>query len=66
MDGMDGNGTDEVLASKWDLPFVVFAMARVTFGGLPLWAKALIIGILGSVILWYGITWRRERGRRAR
>ncbi|MER6445181.1 hypothetical protein DEJ51_05570 [Streptomyces venezuelae] len=63
---MDGNSTDEVLASKWDLPVVIGTAARVAFGGLPLWAKALIIGLLASVILWYGITWQRERGRRSR
>ncbi|MFF1781787.1 hypothetical protein GT352_23800 [Streptomyces sp. SID1046] len=62
---MDGDSTGQVLASKWDLPFVVFTMARVAFGGLPLWAKALIIGLFGSVVLWYGITWQRERGRRS-
>ncbi|MFJ6482735.1 MULTISPECIES: hypothetical protein [unclassified Streptomyces] len=63
---MDGNSTDQVLASKWDLPFVVFSMIRVAFGTLPLWAKALILGLFASVVLWYGITWQRERGRRAR
>ncbi|MGW6983124.1 hypothetical protein ACWGE1_27440 [Streptomyces sp. NPDC054932] len=63
---MDGNSTDQELASKWDLPFVLFAMARVAFGGLPLWAKAVVIGLLGSVVLWGAITWHRERGRRVR
>ncbi|MER6253151.1 hypothetical protein ABT224_17500 [Streptomyces sp. NPDC001584] len=63
---MDGNNTDLVLASRWDLPLVVGSMVRVAFGTLPLWAKALILGAFGSVVLWYGITWQRERGRRAR
>ncbi|MER7825115.1 hypothetical protein ABTX85_21460 [Streptomyces sp. NPDC096097] len=63
---MDGNSTDQILASKWDLPFVLFGMGRVAFGTLPLWAKALILGLFGSVVLSYGIAWQRERGRRSR
>ncbi len=63
---MDGNDADQVLASKWDLPFVLFHMARVAFGGLPLWTKATSIGLLGSVIVWTAITRRRERDRRVR
>ncbi|MFE5809355.1 hypothetical protein [Streptomyces sp. NPDC056491] len=63
---MDGTGTEQILASKWDLPFVLFTMVRVAFGGLPLWAKAIVIGLIGSAILWSAITWHRGRGRRVR
>ncbi|MFJ4864768.1 MULTISPECIES: hypothetical protein [unclassified Streptomyces] len=63
---MDGNGTEQVLASKWDLPFVLFHMARVAFGGLPLWTKAITIGLLGSTIVWSAIAYHRGRGRRVR
>ncbi|MFG2982395.1 hypothetical protein ACGFYQ_14215 [Streptomyces sp. NPDC048258] len=58
---MDQTGTDQILASKWDIPFALFTMARVLFGGLPLWAKVTIIGIMGSIGVWTAITWRRER-----
>uniref|UniRef100_A0AAU2JMW1 Uncharacterized protein n=1 Tax=Streptomyces sp. NBC_00049 TaxID=2903617 RepID=A0AAU2JMW1_9ACTN len=61
---MEQAGTDQILASKWDLPFVVFSVLRVVFGSLPLWTKATIFGILCSAIAWAAIT--RLRGRRGR
>ncbi|WP_405446510.1 hypothetical protein [Streptomyces erythrochromogenes] len=39
-------------------------MARVAFGDLPVWAKAVVFGLLGSVGLWTAIS--RLRGRRSR
>lgn len=62
---MDQTGTDQMLASKWDLPFVVIATLRVAFGDLPLWAKLTVCGIVGSLALWTAVTWLRERRRRA-
>ncbi|MFD9412191.1 hypothetical protein ACFWBN_35025 [Streptomyces sp. NPDC059989] len=61
---MDQAGTEQTLASKWDLPFVIFSTLRVAFGTLPWWAKAIVIGLVGSVAVWTAITWLRERGRR--
>ncbi|MEU7602905.1 hypothetical protein AB0B78_31770 [Streptomyces sp. NPDC040724] len=58
---MDGADTEQVLASKWDLPFALLSLARVAFGDLPLWAKATVFGLLGSVGVWTGITWLRGR-----
>ncbi|AQT71608.1 MULTISPECIES: hypothetical protein [Streptomyces] len=61
---MDGTGTDQTLASRWDVPLALLAMVRVAFGDLPLWAKAGILGLVGSVGVWTAITWLR--GRRSR
>ncbi|MFJ9942512.1 hypothetical protein [Streptomyces erythrochromogenes] len=61
---MDGADTDQALASKWDVPLALFTMARVAFGDLPVWAKAVVFGLLGSVGLWTAIS--RLRGRRSR
>ncbi|MFD9369542.1 hypothetical protein ACFWA6_17880 [Streptomyces sp. NPDC060020] len=58
---MGESGTDPILASKWDIPFVVFGVVRVAFGNLPLWAKAIVFGLVGALALWTGITWLRER-----
>ncbi|MFG2877236.1 hypothetical protein ACGFYU_19935 [Streptomyces sp. NPDC048337] len=58
---MEQSGTDQILASKWDVPFALFTLLRVAFGGLPLWAKLIIFGIIGSVGVWMAIAWLRER-----
>ncbi|WP_327412897.1 hypothetical protein [Streptomyces sp. NBC_01233] len=63
---MDGADTDQVLASKWDLPFALFSLVRVAFGDLPVWAKATVFGLLGSVAVWTGISWLRGRRSRVR
>ncbi|MEU9302242.1 hypothetical protein [Streptomyces sp. NPDC048269] len=63
--GMDQAGTEQILASKWDLPFVFIGMLRVAFGSLPWWVKAIVIGLVGSVAAWTSITWLRERRRGA-
>ncbi|WP_030706313.1 hypothetical protein [Streptomyces sp. NRRL F-2580] len=63
---MGESGTDQILASKWDIPFVVFGMVRLAFGNLPLWAKAIVLGLVGSLAVWTGITWLRERRRAGR
>ncbi|MGW7455934.1 hypothetical protein [Streptomyces sp. NPDC054787] len=61
---MNESGTDQILASKWDLPFLAFSLLRVAFGGLPLWVKVILIGLVGSVVAWTAFTWLRDRGRR--
>ncbi|MEU9083216.1 hypothetical protein [Streptomyces sp. NPDC048357] len=61
---MGETGTEQILASKWDIPFVVFGVVRVAFGNLPLWAKAIVFGLVGSFAVWTGMTWLRERGAR--
>ncbi|MGR4884405.1 hypothetical protein ACIPUC_34050 [Streptomyces sp. LARHCF249] len=61
---MDQTGTDQILASKWDIPFVILAAARAAFGDLPLWAKAIVLGLIGSLAVWTAATWLRERRRR--
>ncbi|MFD9305483.1 hypothetical protein ACFWCB_22990 [Streptomyces sp. NPDC060048] len=58
---MGGTVAGLVLASKWDVPFAVVTALRVAFGGLPVWAKATIFGILGSVALWAVVTRLRQR-----
>ncbi|MFE6837424.1 hypothetical protein ACFVFI_21650 [Streptomyces sp. NPDC057705] len=63
---MDGADTGQVLASKWDLPFALFSLVRVAFGDLPLWAKATVFGLIGSVGVWTGISWLRGRRSRVR
>ncbi|WP_046780367.1 hypothetical protein [Streptomyces yangpuensis] len=63
---MDGTDTEQMLASKWDLPFALFAMLRVAFGDLPIWAKALVFGLLGSVGVWTAVSWLRGRRGRVR
>ncbi|MFE7097285.1 hypothetical protein [Streptomyces erythrochromogenes] len=63
---MDGTDTDQVLASKWDIPFVLFGAIRVAFGDLPVWAKVLVLGLLGSVAVWTAVTWLRGRRSRVR
>ncbi|MFJ3976801.1 hypothetical protein [Streptomyces sp. NPDC090021] len=60
---MDGTAAEQVLASKWDIPFALFAMIRVAFGDLPVWAKAAIFGLIGSLALWTAVSWLRERRR---
>ncbi|MGW0391336.1 hypothetical protein ACWDYJ_10610 [Streptomyces sp. NPDC003042] len=62
---MDGSGTEQVLASKWDIPFIVFVAIRTAFGSLPLWVKCLVLGIFGSLAVWTAVTWLRERRRAA-
>lgn len=61
---MDQTGTEQILASKWDIPFVIFAAARTAFGDLPLWAKSIVLGLVGSLALWTAVSWLRERRRR--
>ncbi|MFC9583150.1 hypothetical protein ACFVJ8_09995 [Streptomyces yangpuensis] len=63
---MDGTDTEQVLASKWDVPFALFAMIRVTFGDLPVWAKAVVWGLIGSVGVWTAASWLRGRRSRVR
>ncbi|WP_405829296.1 hypothetical protein [Streptomyces sp. NBC_00105] len=63
---MGGADTEQVLASKWDLPFALFSLLRVAFGDLPLWAKATVFGLIGSVGVWTGISWLRGRRSRVR
>ncbi|MFE5491322.1 hypothetical protein ACFQ7Z_15430 [Streptomyces virginiae] len=60
---MDGTDTEPVLASKWDLPLALFSLIRVAFGDLPVWAKAIVFGLVGSVGVWAAIS--RLRGRRS-
>ncbi|MBT2481267.1 hypothetical protein [Streptomyces sp. ISL-94] len=61
---MEQTGTDQMLASKWDLPFVLGGMLRLAFANLPDWVKLTVFGIIGSVAVWTAVTWLRERGRR--
>ncbi|MER6197662.1 hypothetical protein ABT234_09855 [Streptomyces sp. NPDC001586] len=61
---MDGSGTEQILASKWDIPFVVLGMVRVAFGNLPFWAKAIVLGLVGALAVWTAFTWLRDRGAR--
>ncbi|MFG2336680.1 hypothetical protein [Streptomyces yangpuensis] len=63
---MDGTDTEQVLASKWDIPFALFAMARVAFGDLPVWGKAVVFGLIGSVGVWTAVSWLRGRRSRVR
>ncbi|MEV7443696.1 hypothetical protein AB0O22_21590 [Streptomyces sp. NPDC091204] len=63
---MGESGTDLILASKWDIPFLVFGVVRVAFGNLPLWAKAIVFGLVGALAVGTGITWLRERRRAGR
>ncbi|WP_404961074.1 hypothetical protein [Streptomyces sp. 147326] len=63
---MDGADTEQVLASKWDIPFALFTLVRVAFGDLPGWAKATVFGLLGSAAVWAGIGWLRGRRSRVR
>ncbi|MFF8270241.1 hypothetical protein ACF059_23105 [Streptomyces sp. NPDC016562] len=61
---MNESGTEHILASKWDLPFLAFSLLRVAFGGLPFWVKAVLIGLVGCLGAWTAFTWLRDRGRR--
>ncbi|KJK50782.1 hypothetical protein ACFCYM_08795 [Streptomyces sp. NPDC056254] len=63
---MDGTDTDHVLASKWDIAFALFTLVRVAFGDLPVWAKAIVFGLVGSVGVWTAISWLRRRRSRVR
>ncbi|MFG2488100.1 hypothetical protein ACGFSI_35815 [Streptomyces virginiae] len=63
---MDGTDTDQILASKWDIPLVVFGAIRVVFGDLPVWAKVVVLGLVGSLGVWTAITWLRGRRNRVR
>ncbi len=63
---MDGTDTDQALASKWDVPLALFGMIRVAFGDLPVWAKAVVFGLIGSVGVWTAISWLRGRRSRVR
>ncbi|MFE9932198.1 hypothetical protein [Streptomyces sp. NPDC005533] len=63
---MGESGTELILASKWDIPFVVFGVVRVAFANLPLWVKAIVFGLVVALAGWTGITWLRERRRAAR
>ncbi|MFJ7778373.1 hypothetical protein [Streptomyces yangpuensis] len=63
---MDGTDTEQVLASKWDIPFALFAMIRVAFGDLPIWAKAIVLGLVGFVGVWTAVGWLRGRRSRVR
>ncbi|MET9571080.1 hypothetical protein ACFYNW_27170 [Streptomyces virginiae] len=63
---MDGTDTEQLLASKWDLPLALFSLIRVAFGDLPVWAKAVVFGLLGSVGVWTAISWLRGRRSRVR
>ncbi|MFD6228314.1 hypothetical protein ACFWFZ_15730 [Streptomyces sp. NPDC060232] len=63
---MDGTDTDQVLASKWDIPFALFTLVRVAFGDLPVWAKAVVFGLIGSVGVWTVVSWLRGRRSRVR
>lgn len=58
---MNATDTGQLLASKWDLPLALFGMIRVAFGDLPLWAKAIVFGLIGSVGVWTAIGWLRGR-----
>ncbi|MGW0754152.1 hypothetical protein [Streptomyces sp. NPDC002587] len=63
---MEQTGDGQILASKWDIPFVVLAAVRTIFGELPVWAKAIVLGLIGSLALWTAVTWLRERRRKVR
>ncbi|THA82480.1 hypothetical protein [Streptomyces sp. A0592] len=63
---MDGADTDQALASKWDVPPALFGMIRVAFGDLPVRAKAVVLGLVGSVGVWTAISWFRGRRSRVR
>ncbi|MBT2471642.1 hypothetical protein J7E97_28190 [Streptomyces sp. ISL-66] len=54
---MDGIGTDQVLASRWDVVYGVGVFLRVLFGSLPGWAKWIIGGLVGATALWEGFQW---------
>ncbi|MFD4243126.1 hypothetical protein ACFWP3_16230 [Streptomyces sp. NPDC058525] len=58
---MEQTGTEQILASKWDIPFVILAAARAAFGDLPLWAKVIVLGLVGSLGVWTAVTWVRQR-----
>ncbi|MEU6310534.1 hypothetical protein [Streptomyces sp. NPDC047014] len=60
---MDETGAGQLLASKWDLPFVLAGTLRVAFGDLPVWAKVLVCGLVGSLGVWTAVSWLRERRR---
>ncbi|MEU6210556.1 hypothetical protein ACIPRL_26085 [Streptomyces sp. NPDC090085] len=62
---MDATDSGRLLASKWDLPFVLFGTLRVAFGDLPLWVRLVVCGLVGSLGVWTAVTWLRERRRRA-
>lgn len=62
---MDTAGADQILASKWDIPFVVLGMVRVAFASLPWWVKAIVLGLIGCLAVWTAITWFRQRRNRA-
>ncbi|MFE9635017.1 hypothetical protein [Streptomyces sp. NPDC006463] len=62
---MEQAGDGQILASKWDIPFVVFAAVKALFGQFPWWAKAIVLGLIGSLALWTAITWLRERRSKA-
>ncbi|MFE2169356.1 hypothetical protein ACFXB3_30535 [Streptomyces sp. NPDC059447] len=64
---MEEMGAGQMLASKWDIvPSLLGGFLRVLLGNiLPGWAKAIILGIIGSVALWTAITWFRRRSTRA-
>ncbi|MFE2285771.1 hypothetical protein ACFXDJ_16565 [Streptomyces sp. NPDC059443] len=58
---MDGFGTDQVLASKWDAAYAVGVVLRALFSTLPDWAKWIIAGLGGATALWEGCQWWRRR-----
>ncbi|WP_329387818.1 hypothetical protein OG625_31720 [Streptomyces sp. NBC_01351] len=57
---MEQTGT-EMLASRWDFPFVLGGMIRMAFANLPDWVKVIIFGIIASVAVWTAISWLRGR-----
>ncbi|MGW6706479.1 hypothetical protein ACWGDE_16515 [Streptomyces sp. NPDC054956] len=58
---MDGIGTDEVLASKWDGAYAVGLFFRALFSSLPDWAKTTIGGLVAAALLWEGFRWWSRR-----
>lgn len=54
---MDGIGTDQVLASKWDAVFAVGLLFRALLSSLPDRAKWIIAGLVGTTALWEACQW---------
>ncbi|MFE0582052.1 MULTISPECIES: hypothetical protein [unclassified Streptomyces] len=63
---MDGTDTDQALASKWDIPVVLYGVIRVAFADLPIWAKGLVFALVGFLGVWTAATWFRGRRSRVR
>ncbi|MCP3757755.1 hypothetical protein ACFRJ1_32770 [Streptomyces sp. NPDC056773] len=58
---MDGIGTDEVLASRWDGAYAVGLFLRALLGSLPDWVKVTVGGLVGAVLLWEVHRWWSRR-----